>query len=114
MFATKNFKKGEVVYSFKKGRIIGLDDIKNLPEGEKRYLDKIGDNKFEIMEPPARHVNHSCDPNVIEKERIAYALKDIRKGEEITVDYDKVESFEEPFKCRCGFKNCRKLVKGTK
>ena len=114
VFATKNFKEGEVVYSFKKGRIVGLDDIKNLPEGEKRYLDKIGDGKFEIMEPPARHVNHSCDPNVIEKERTAYALKDICNGEEITVDYDKVGSFEKPFKCHCGSKNCIGFVQGTK
>ena len=114
VFATKNFKEGEVVYSFKKGRIVGLNDIKNLPKGEERYLDKIGDDKFEIVEPPARHVNHSCSPNVIEKERTAYALRDIRKKEEITIDYDKIAYFEKPFKCHCGSKNCIGFVQGTK
>ena len=112
VFATMDFKKGDLVYSFQKGKIVGVADIQNILEQEKRYLDKIGDDEFEIIEPPARYVNHSCDPNVSEKERVAYALRDVQNGEEITIDYDKIAYLEKPFECHCGFKNCRGLVRG--
>lgn len=112
MFALKDFKKGEVMYIYKKGRIVNGDEIKNLSDLEKCHLDKIGENEYEIIEPPAHHINHSCDPNVEERERIGYALKDIKKGEEITIDYDKIAHLEKPFECHCGSKNCRGFVRG--
>ena len=112
VFASKDIKKGEMVYSFEKGKVVGVTDIQNIPEREKRYLDKVGEDEFEIIEQPARYVNHSCDPNVVEKERVAYAIKDIKKGEEITIDYDKIAYLEKPFECQCGSKNCRGLVRG--
>src|SRR3989344_8578728 len=112
VFALKDFKKGEAVYLFEKGKIVGVADIPNVPDVEKRYLDKIGKYEFEIIEPPARYVNHSCNPNVSEKERVAYALRDVQNGEEITIDYDKIAYLEKPFECHCGFKNCRGLVRG--
>jgi len=114
VFSTTNLKKGEPVYSFKKGKVISMADIQNISEQEKRYLDKIGDDDFEIIESPARYVNHSCGPNIAEKERVAYALRDIKKGEEITIDYDEISYFKEPIKCSCGSKNCRGFVRGKK
>ena len=113
VFAPKDFEKGEIVYSFEKGKIVGVADIPNVPDVEKRYLDKIGKYEFEIIEPPARYVNHSCDPNAMEKERAAYVLRDVKKGEEITIDYDKIAYLEKPFKCHCGSKNCRGFVRGS-
>src|SRR3989344_7616464 len=112
VFALKNFKEGEMVYSFEKGKIIGVADIPNVPDVEKRYLDEIRKDEFEVIKPPARYVNHSCNPNVMEKERTAYALGNIKKGEEITIDYDKIAYLEKPFECRCGSKNCRSFVRG--
>jgi len=114
LFALKNFRKGESVYLLKKGKIVNYDKIQNLSDQEKMHLDKIGENEYEIMEPPGCHINHSCEPNVEEKDRTGYALKDIKKGEEITIDYDKIAYFEKPFKCRCGSKNCRGLIRGKK
>src|SRR3989338_5957015 len=102
IFASRNFKKGEIVYSFPAGKVVSSADIPSIPEHEKRYLDKIGNDRFEIVEPQARYVNHSCDPNVMEKERTAYALRDIKKGEEITIDYDKIAYIEKRFECHCG------------
>src|ERR1035437_2399077 len=99
LFALKDFKKGEIVYSFKKGRIIKKDEIENLSEFEKRNLDKIGNDEYEIIESPANSINHSCDFNVEEKERTGYALRDINKGEEIGIDYDKIAYLEKPFTC---------------
>lgn len=114
VFAARALKSGEIVYSFKKGKIVSKSEIQSVSEKEKRYLDKIGDDEFEIIEPPARYVNHSCNPNVAEKERTAYALKDIKKGEEITIDYDKIAYLEKPFECHCGSKNCRGFAQGRK
>ncbi|MEK7567350.1 MAG: SET domain-containing protein [Patescibacteria group bacterium] len=112
VFAARNIEKGEHVYSYPSGKIIGASDILRIPENDKRYLDKIGDGKFEIIEPPARYVNHSCNPNIEEKDRKAFALRDIKRGEEITIDYDKIAYIEKPFKCQCDSKNCRRLVRG--
>lgn len=112
IFASRDFKQGEAVYSFPMGKIVSLADISNIPEREKRYLDKIGHDQFEVIEPPAKYVNHSCDPNVIERDRVAYALRNISKGQEITIDYDRIAYLEKPFECRCGSKNCRGFVQG--
>lgn len=114
LFALKDFKKGESLYSLKKGRIVNYDEIQKLSERQKIHLDQIGENEYEIIEPPGCYINHSCEPNVEEKDRIGYALRDIKKGEEITIDYDKITHLEEPFECHCGSKNCRGFVRGRK
>jgi SET domain-containing protein len=88
------------------------DEIQNLSELEKMHLDQIGKDEYEIIESPGCYINHSCDPNVEEKDRTGYALKDIKKDEEITIDYDKIAYLEKPFKCHCGSRNCRGFVRG--
>lgn len=114
LFALKNFKKGERVYSYKKGKIVNKSGIKGLLKIEKQHLNKIGKDKFEIIEPPRCFVNHSCNPNIYEKKRIGYALRNIKKGEELTTNYDKIAYIKKPFFCKCSSKNCRKIVKGKK
>jgi SET domain-containing protein len=61
----------------------------------------------------AQYINHSCDPNLITrivKEHIIYmAMRDIKPGEELTVDYrfdKKVERVE----CLCGTAKCRGTI----
>ncbi len=58
--------------------------------------------------------NHSCEPNcgMASSLRLS-AIKDIQKGEEIVFDYAFTESFMEEFECKCGSKNCRKIVRAT-
>lgn len=114
LFALKNFSKGDRVYSFAKGRVVARDDIKNLSEREKMHLDKIGADTYEIIEPPGCYINHSCTPNVEEKNRTGYALRDITEGEEITIDYDKITFFEQPLECHCGSISCRGIVRGKR
>lgn len=112
LFALKDFKKGEVVYVLKRGKIVSHDEIKNLSELERIHLDKIGENEYEIIEPPGCCINHSCEPSLEERNRTGYALRDIRKSEEVTIDYDKIAYLEKPFECHCGSKNCRGFVRG--
>lgn len=61
----------------------------------------------------AEYINHSCDPNLyasIVKGHILYMSKrDIRRGEELTVDYHfskKIESVA----CSCGTAGCRGTI----
>jgi SET domain-containing protein len=61
----------------------------------------------------AQYINHSCDPNCyawIHKEHILYmSARDIRKGEELTIDYH-FEKDVEKVACCCGSKNCRGTI----
>ncbi len=58
----------------------------------------------------ARWINHSCKPNceteIINGHIWIVALRDIKKGEELSYDYGySLDDFEE-HPCKCGCKNC--------
>lgn len=57
-------------------------------------------------------INHCCEPNVGFKNQIQlHAIRDIKAGEEIFVDYAFCESlYPHPFKCNCGVASCRKEI----
>lgn len=64
-------------------------------------------------------INHSCEPNsavLIENKKASlFSIKDISEGDEITYDYS-LQMCDEPWtmECKCGSKNCRKLIKEYK
>lgn len=57
-----------------------------------------------------QYVNHSCEPNsfmrVTSGHIIIYALRDIRPGEELTLDYG-VTYHPDTKRCLCGAASCR-------
>lgn len=61
----------------------------------------------------AELINHSCAPNLVTrilKEHILYmSLRPIRKGEELTVDYN-YDDTDDTMRCRCGALNCRGTI----
>ena len=118
LFALKDFRRGETVYSFPLGRVVSSSQIQGLSEEERDHLDKVGEDEYEIIQSPLCYVNHSCDPDIEEalegRARVGYALRDIKRGGELTVDYDKTTYLEKPFECHCGSKNCRGLVRGKR
>jgi len=61
---------------------------------------------------PERFVNHSCNPNTYHKEKKDIAIRNIKKGEEITSDYSVNGINNWKIKCLCKSKNCRKIVYG--
>ena len=72
----------------------------------KKY-DLDGDFKYNT----ARLINHSCDPNCevygTGLKVWVYAIRDIKKGEELSYDYG--FGFDQDYKdfpCRCGSSNC--------
>jgi SET domain-containing protein len=58
---------------------------------------------------PLRFTNHSCAPNAVLRIRQGrvefYAMRDIRRGEELTVDYGE-SHHEGRLACRCGAPGC--------
>ncbi len=57
--------------------------------------------------------NHSCDPNTYYEGLNVLALRNITKGEELTLDYTSfLDEHMEPFACHCGATNCRGWVTG--
>lgn len=61
----------------------------------------------------AEYVNHSCDPNLrawVFKGHILYmSLREIRKGEELTIDYN-FDKDVERIPCSCGAARCRGTI----
>lgn len=60
-----------------------------------------------------RFINHSCNPNTymrVLKDRVEfYALRNIKKGQELSCDYGETHH-EGTLPCRCGAKNCRGFI----
>lgn len=110
IFANRDFKKGEVVIKWDVSHKLDKKDIEKISENEKKYVVFNGGD-YILMQSPARYVNHSCNANTMPKNQTDIAIRDIRKGEEITSDYSKdlVPGFE--MKCECGYNNCRKIIK---
>ena len=58
--------------------------------------------------------NHSCAPNTAFSGLDVIALRDIKPGEELTLDYAQfMHEGSEPFDCSCGADGCRGRVSGS-
>jgi SET domain-containing protein len=118
VIATASINKDEVVM------VIGGIIVPR--EGILKYREILGHIGIQIADnfwivPTARKeleetgcLNHSCSPNIGFDGPITYvALRDIKKGEEIFLDYAFMETYFEPFACKCDNKKCRKIIKST-
>lgn len=83
------------------------------PEKGKIYTFEL-DEKYsidgDVPENVAKYINHSCNPNcetdIIDEHIWIIAIRDIKKGEELTYDYCfGLENFEK-YPCRCNSENC--------
>ena len=116
LYAAKNIKSGKVIINYK-GKIITNRKSEEDPKFDnskaiylfnlnKKY-DLDGDFKYNT----ARLINHSCNPNCEVSgtglKLWIYAIRDIKKDEELSYDYG--FSFDKDFKdypCNCGSKKC--------
>ncbi len=89
VFANRNFKKGEIViiYTLK---ALTDEEYEKLPKMEKNFVHKHWETYY-LYSSPERFVNHSSNPNTLPnlKHRCDVAIKEIKKGEEITTDATK-------------------------
>ena len=89
VFANRTFKKGDIVINYNL-KPLTEEEYKKLPKSEKQFTHKhLG--RIYLYLSPARYVNHSSNPNTVQnlKKRLDIALRDIKKGEEITTDSSK-------------------------
>jgi SET domain-containing protein len=114
VFAPAAITKGDAVLSFR-GRERWIWDI---PEELWEYAFQVDYDRY-IVSRRGSHggfLNHSCEPNsgVLGRTSIV-ALRDIPKGEEITIDYSTNVGWDGfAMECRCGELNCRRVIKSYK
>jgi len=94
---------------------MSLDEFAKRVKSKKEFIDdplQIGKRTYIDLDALSRTFNHSCDPNAgIRKNSELFALRDIKKGEEITFDYSvTIAPTKWHMKCKCGLKNCRKIL----
>lgn len=123
IYAKQNLKFGEIIFSSeeKAHRLVTKkfveqnwkpDEIENF----RRYAWPLSDEVYILWDTkPAEWApqNHSCDPNTQYSGLNVIAKKEIKKGEELTLDYTSFLNNEmESFICNCGAPNCKKIIQG--
>ena len=123
IYAARDIAKGEVVFTGegRSQRIITKRHVeKYWNEEEKlnfrRYAYPISEEVFVLWdEEPSEWApqNHSCEANTAFNGLDVRALRDVKSGEELTLDYGQfLDHNMEPFECRCGADHCKKLIRG--
>lgn len=118
VFADEDISAGEVIAVFS-GDIISFDEcIERIRTGKEEQADSLQVG-FELdmdLDRLSNSFNHSCDPNAGHRKiSELIAIRDIRRGDEITYDYSatigpNVTSGVWTMECSCGTKKCRKII----
>lgn len=99
---------GTIVTMKEAKRLIRDLKVINMVELENELALNASDNPNDM-----RFINHSCDPNTfmrVLRNRVEfYALKKIRKGDELSCNYGETHH-EGTLPCKCGAKNCRGFI----
>ena len=116
LYASKNIKAKQIVIHYK-GKLVTKKEVEKNPKFDNDkaiYLFNVNnrydlDGDFEYND--ARLINHSCNPNCEVNGKglklWIFALRDIKKGEELSYDYG--FGYDEDYRqfvCKCGAKNC--------
>lgn len=112
LFAGENIRKNEVVLIFE-GRAYEAGHNSDLPRKIKNHVIQFGKHRWLYPKDEARFINHSCEPNCGIKGLFKIvAMRNIKKGEELTYDYDTTENSDWTLECKCGSPSCRKIIRG--
>lgn len=117
LYARKDTNAGSVIFPLR-GRISTGGNKYSIQLSRDKHLD------FPLVRKPNddldyawQYVNHSCEPNgfVNAAEYSFCALRDIRRGEEITFNYLMTEhELASPFLCECQSEKCFGFIRGYK
>lgn len=81
------------------------------------YAYPLSDEVFVSWSPDPEHwkpINHSCDPNAWLDGLNLVARREIKAGEEITIDYATFYNERmDDFVCHCGTRKCRGVIRGS-
>ena len=125
MYAKFDLPKGTLLFKGeeKAQRIVTKKFVdENWDEREKNYFRRyaypIGNDVYILwaLEPEEwSPQNHHCDANCEYEGLNVFTNRDIKKGQELTLDYAYfLDHTMEPFSCACGYLKCRGLIKGNK
>ncbi len=116
LYASQDIKDGTKIIEYK-GKIVTkkrVEEDSKFDNDKAIYLfnlnkkyDLDGDFRYNT----ARLINHSCNPNCevsgVGLKVWVYAIRDIKKGEELSYDYGfGYDEYYKDFPCKCGSKNC--------
>ena len=116
VFARRSFRPGDRIRRLNVIREVTARSPVREDLGERLDHCAYPNGKVVLLGIPDRHLNHSCDPNAYElfedDSSFIVARRDIRAGEEITLDYNINISEGTRWPCRCGSTRCRGEVSG--
>ena len=116
LYASQDIKDGTKIIEYK-GKIVTkkkVEEDSKFDNDKAIYLfnlnkkyDLDGDFRYNT----ARLINHSCNPNCevsgVGLKVWVYAIRNIKKGEELSYDYGfGYDEYYKDFPCKCGSKNC--------
>ena len=125
IYALRNIKEGETIFTGEERaqRLVTKRHVENSWNEEeklhfRRYAYPVSEELFILWdEDPSEWApqNHSCDPNTAFDGLNVFAVRNIIKDEELTLDYAQfLDENMEPFQCQCSSANCRGLIMGIK
>ncbi len=124
VFATREIRKGSRIIEYT-GERIPWKEAQDLPPADPKnpyhtFFFSLDDGNVinaAVDGNEARWINHSCDPNCETDERsgriYVFALRGLKKGEELFYDYRlepaerRTKKLEKQFRCLCGADCCR-------
>ncbi|HKZ01228.1 MAG TPA: SET domain-containing protein-lysine N-methyltransferase [Pyrinomonadaceae bacterium] len=114
-FATKPFQRGRKIAEYTGERISNAEA--NRRAKRKRLRICALNNRWSLDGSRGgngtHYINHSCEPNafmkVIYDHILFIALRDIKPGEEITIDYESTLHSDSK-RCACGARTCRGTI----
>lgn len=118
-FANQDVPKGTIVYFYDENdKRYSRENFEILDKKEKdRLLEFAVEDEFGnwVETSTGPYTNHSCDPNIMALFIGGFytdiAVKEIKRGDEITIDYSQFfSSTKWSMDCKCGSDRCRKTV----
>ncbi|MDP9265715.1 MAG: SET domain-containing protein [Chloroflexota bacterium] len=104
VFARRPFPKDALILRFS-GQRVGKSDLPALTEWEREHLGEVDVGIYQMLPEPRCYANHACSPNAVSTTDTLYALREIREGEEITIDY-RLNAYDDgtvwEMRCDCG------------
>ncbi len=112
-FATVGFLKGNRIAEYAGQKIGRKEAMRRMKKPIGKRISELGSECYidgSVDGNQTQYINHSCDPNadanVVDGTLFIFALREIKPGEEITVDY--LNSFEKDQSvCQCRTASCR-------
>ena len=116
VYAAEPIPKNKKIIEYTGERISRKETRRRSDTAEFNYLftvDKYWTIDGSVGGSGAEFINHSCEPNVVARVMrghiLYFAKRDIRKGEELTVDYHFSPDVEK-VPCGCGAARCRGTI----